>query len=200
MNKWLLLLLMLLFIGSSIVRAEDAGEKEPSWWQQRHDRPDIFYPHQLHFKAMQQEGDPCLLCHSFARNDEPKVDQLKALTTIANEPLEAICHSCHVDRNSAPFKCDLCHTDPTAIWPRSHDNDYVNHHAEDGRLDEGECQSCHLDVSFCSDCHFHRDSSNHQQHELGYLQLHGIDARMNTLSCARCHSSRYCADCHRGIR
>jgi hypothetical protein len=176
-------------------KTDDA--KKDSWWQKRHDRPDIFYPHKIHFKAMEQEGDPCLLCHSFAANQIVQPDHVKSITTISNEPLEAICHDCHVDKQKAPFKCDLCHIDKTAIWPTDHDYDYVNQHAEDSRLDDGECQTCHLDLSFCTDCHFRRDSTQYQQHQLGYLNAHGLDARLNTLSCGRCHNASYCSDCHR---
>ena len=175
---------------------QDSEKK--SWWQKRHDRPDIFYPHNAHLDVMQQEGDPCLLCHSFNRNKIVNPDHVKSLTTISNEPLEAICHDCHLDKHKAPFSCELCHTDPSAIWPSNHDFDYIKNHAEDARLDNGECSQCHLDLSFCTDCHFRRDTAKHQQHKLGYRNMHGIDARMNAYSCGRCHNASYCADCHRG--
>lgn len=179
------------------VDADSKVSKKDSWWQKRHDRPDIFYPHKIHFKAMEQEGDPCLLCHPFAANKVVQPDHIKSITTISNEPLEAICHDCHVDKHKAPFKCDLCHSDKTAIWPTDHDFDYVNQHAEDSRLDDGQCQSCHLDLSFCTDCHFTREATQYQQHQLGYLSAHGLDARINTLTCGRCHNASYCSDCHR---
>jgi hypothetical protein len=177
--------------------SENDSSKKDSWWQKRHDRPDIFYPHKIHFKAMEQEGDPCLLCHSFGANRVVKPDDIKLITTISNEPLEAICHDCHVDKQKAAFKCDLCHVDKTAIWPADHDFDYINQHAEDSRLDDGQCQTCHLDMSFCTDCHFKRDTTKYNKHQPGYLNAHGLDARINTQSCGRCHNVSYCSDCHR---
>ncbi len=186
---------------ATVITASDEphnGEDEKSWWQKRHDRPDIFYPHNAHMEAMEKEGDPCLLCHSFNRNRITNPEQLESLTAISNEPLEAICHNCHLENQKAPFRCDLCHNDKSAIWPSSHDHDYKTQHAEDARLDNGECRQCHLAMSFCSDCHFRRDSSRHREHRFGYRNMHGVDARMNAYSCGRCHNTSYCADCHRG--
>ncbi len=181
---------------------EQAGEKveEKSWWQKRHERPDIFYPHNVHMEVMEKEGDPCLLCHAFSKTEVIQPEQIESLTRIANEPLEAICHNCHLDRHTAPSRCELCHTDVTAVTPPSHDFDYVANHAEDARLDNNSCRTCHVDASFCTDCHFRRDRSQRHVHKLGYRSMHGIDARMNTFSCGRCHNASYCADCHRGSR
>ncbi len=198
-----LLLFIMLFISQpvsaldSVEVLKDGKVEKKSWWQKRHDRPDIFYPHNAHLEVMQKQGDPCLLCHSFNRNTIIDPNHVKSLTTISNEPLEAICHDCHLTKQTAPFRCDLCHTDKTAIWPLDHDFDYINQHAEDSRLDQNDCVQCHLDMSFCTDCHFRRDNSNYRQHQLGYKNFHGLDARMNTYSCGRCHNATYCADCHR---
>jgi len=179
-----------------------ASEKaeEKSWWQKRNERPDIFYPHNAHMEVMEKEGDPCLLCHTFNKTEVLQPDQVESLTRISNEPLEAICHECHLDRQKAPSRCELCHTDITAVIPSSHDFDYVANHGEDVQLDSSRCSECHVDASFCTDCHFRRDRSQRHVHKLGYRSLHGIDARMNTFSCGRCHNASYCADCHRGKR
>ena len=179
---------------------EKENKKEKNWWEQREKRADIYYPHKLHMKAMSQAGDPCLLCHPFNKNNVTDLKLLKRLNTIANEPLKAICHDCHVDKLSAPWRCDLCHQDPATIWPENHRFDYRHHHAEDARLDQGECRQCHIDLSFCTDCHFRRDSSQRRVHGVGYRTLHGIDARINAASCGRCHNNRYCRDCHRETR
>ncbi len=195
-----LLISSMVFASSDSTDTKKIDNKKDSWWQKRHDRPDIFYPHKIHFKAMQKEGDPCLLCHSFSANHIVQLDDLKSVTTISNEPMEAICHDCHLDKQTAPFKCDLCHTDKTSIWPADHDFDYINQHAVDSRLDDGECQTCHLDLAFCTDCHFRRNSTEYLRHQPGYLNAHGLDARLQSQSCARCHNASYCADCHRNAK
>ncbi len=204
MNKLKLIrctsVLMLFLMMSLAGNASDTNSnpQDKSWWQKRHDRADIFYPHNAHMDVMKQEGDPCLLCHSFNRNKVVNAELVKSITTISNEPLEAVCHDCHVDKQKAPYECELCHNDPTVIWPENHNFDYIDQHAEDSRLDNGECQTCHLKLSFCTDCHFRRDRSKQRQHQLGYINTHGIDSRMNAYSCSRCHNAGYCADCHRG--
>lgn len=200
-----LLIVPLSFAGDeiSVTAPLDTGQekkKEKSWWEKREKRPDIYYPHKPHMEAMKQGGDPCLLCHPFSKTDITDLKQLKPLSVIANEPLEAICHDCHMDKLTAPWRCDLCHNDPAAIWPDDHNFDYLSHHGEDARLDGGKCRQCHIDVSFCTDCHFRRDSTQRQAHGLGYRASHGIDARINAANCSRCHNARYCSDCHKEIR
>jgi len=175
-------------------------EKKETWWEKRNKRPDLYYPHNLHMDVMEKEGDSCFLCHPFTANKITDLEQLKKLTVIANEPLEAICHECHVVKLTAPWRCELCHSSPDTIWPNDHNFDYLTHHGEDARQDEGQCRQCHIDISFCSDCHFRRDPIQRRVHTLGYRTAHGIDARMNTASCSRCHNAHYCSDCHRERR
>jgi len=179
---------------------ESKPDEEKSWWQLRHDRGDIFYPHKAHFEAMEKEGDPCLMCHAFSKNSTTDPQRLKAINTIANEPLEAICHDCHMVRQTATTDCELCHTDMAAIWPADHDFDYSHNHSEAARLDRGECQSCHLDLSICTDCHFRRDRARQREHLPGYRSSHGLDARLSGIGCSRCHNASYCSSCHRGGR
>lgn len=208
------LLLLLLSLFTLPVAAEQVTlekevtgdpKEEKSWWQKRDERSDIYYPHKAHFDAMEKEGDSCLLCHPFNKNSVADLEQFKKLNVISNEPLEAICHECHVSKLSAPSRCELCHDDPKKIWPSDHDLDYVTHHGEDARLDSSrpedkQCSSCHIDQSFCSDCHFRRDKIQRRIHGLGYRASHGIEARMNAASCSRCHNISYCSDCHRKTR
>ncbi|MCF6257004.1 MAG: hypothetical protein L3J98_11015 [Gammaproteobacteria bacterium] len=175
-------------------------EKKETWWEKRNKRPDLYYPHNVHMDVMEKEGDSCLLCHPFTANKITDLEQLKKLTVIANEPLEAICHECHVVKLTAPWRCELCHSSPDTIWPNDHNFNYLTHHGEDARQDEGKCRQCHIDISFCSDCHFRRDPIQRRVHTLGYRTAHGIDARMNTASCSRCHNAHYCSDCHRERR
>lgn len=170
--------------------------EEEKWWEKRNQRKDIYYPHQIHMQAMDKEGDSCMLCHTFAPNSIKNEKNLQRLNVIANEPLEAICHDCHLDDVRAPWRCDLCHPDKTTIWPDDHNDDYIHAHNEDARMDETQCRSCHLDMNFCSDCHFRRSDSQ-VYHPLGYQSRHGIDARMNTGQCGRCHNAFYCSNCHR---
>lgn len=173
--------------------------KEKTWWEQRNKRPDLYYPHNVHMAVMEKEGDSCFLCHPFNKNKITDLEQLKKLNIIANEPLEAICHECHVVKLTAPWHCELCHPDSRTIWPNDHNFNYIAHHSEDARLNESECRQCHIDTSFCTDCHFRRDPLR-RVHTLGYRTTHGIEARVNTASCGRCHNAHYCSDCHREHR
>jgi hypothetical protein len=182
--------------------AEDSRpqEKEKNWWQLRHDRSDIFYPHKIHLHIMQENGDSCMLCHPFSKNtvDDKKI--LQQLNQINNEPLEAICHDCHVDKINAPSECRLCHPDPSSIWPDDHNYNYKMAHANDAQADQNGCSDCHKQLSFCADCHFERNTTGLNTHQLGYKSLHGLDARIAPTECAACHQPDFCIDCHRSSR
>ena len=193
---------LLLFIVQLFSFGLNAAEQteEKTWWEKRRDRPDIFYPHEIHKDIMEKKGDSCMLCHSFLGNKEHDSKRLKSLTTISNEPLKSICHDCHVVKLEAPWRCDVCHSDPKSVWPDSHNFNYVENHSEDARHDEHACRECHIDVSFCTDCHFRRDPAQRRVHSLGYRNYHGIEARMDPAGCASCHDGAYCEDCHRGRR
>ncbi len=192
-----LLCLMLASLSFVVGGSVAAEEEAPRWWEQRERRPDIYYPHEAHRAVMEQEGDPCLLCHPFSRNEEADTAWVERVTVIANEPLAAICHDCHMKRQSASWRCTLCHPDPSAIWPESHDFDYRHNHGEEARLGDAACTACHLDLGFCTDCHFRRDGSRHRGHPPGYRMTHALDARLEPASCGRCHNARYCGECHR---
>jgi len=194
----------LLMVDSISFAATDANtvsaidsHTEKSWWQKRQQNKDLYYPHQIHMQAMDEEGDSCMLCHTFSANNIINEKQLRRITTIANEPLKAICHDCHLEEVRAPWRCNICHTDKTAIWPDDHNYDYIHQHNEDARLDEKKCRSCHVEIAFCSNCHFRRGGGQADYHPMGYQSRHGIDARFMPSQCGRCHNSFYCSDCHR---
>ena len=199
-------LMLLLFSLSFSTQAEinetsDAEIKEEkSWWQLRQERSDIFYPHKPHINIMEQGGDACMLCHPFSKNNIHDEKKLKPLNQINNEPLEAICHDCHVEKINAPSECRLCHPNPSTIWPQDHNYDYKNSHAEDAQADQESCGECHKQLSFCTDCHFKRNLSGGfsgtSVHKLGYKTLHGLDARIAPATCGSCHQVNYCSDCH----
>lgn len=195
MTKWLFWFLLATL--SSAIMAENISVKNTKWWEQRNKREDIYYPHNIHKQSMEQEGDSCMLCHTFNKNKVVEEKHLKALTTIANEPLEKICHDCHVTDLRAPWRCELCHKDKTKIWPDDHNFNYIDHHGEAARRNEAGCRACHLEVAYCSDCHLKRDTSGPDYHPMGYQSNHGIEARMMASNCGRCHNSFYCDDCHR---
>jgi len=169
-----------------------------TWWEKRNQQRDLFYPHNAHMEVMKENGDSCLLCHSFNKSSITNVEQQKQLTTIANEPLEAVCHSCHVEKKSAPWRCELCHSQKESIWPEDHNLDYINHHREDAIQNEQVCASCHLELSFCTSCHFKRQPRASEIHPLGYIGRHGLEVRMDAVECGNCHNPGYCRDCHRG--
>lgn len=189
-------LLLLYTTAYSLGYSQEKGAIQ-EWWELRQERQDAHFPHNAHREILKEEGDSCLLCHLFSKTDVKEEKKVHALTLIANEPLKAVCHSCHVEQQRGPWRCALCHTDKTKIWPDSHRFGYVDHHGEDARRDENVCQTCHLDLQFCTDCHFRRDTMGTGYHPLGYRTLHGIESRLTTLSCGRCHQSTFCDDCHR---
>ncbi|HFD32584.1 MAG TPA: hypothetical protein ENJ28_07785 [Gammaproteobacteria bacterium] len=201
--KACIVVLMLFFCTFVPLMAEGSGskhitdKKEKKWWEKREEiKPDIYYPHKIHMKIMKKNGDSCMLCHSFMSINITDPGLLKSITKIANEPLKEICHECHIVNVSAPSKCDVCHANLTSITPASHNYNYKLNHAEDSLFNPSECKTCHLDLSFCTDCHFRRDTGQRKVHVIGYLGSHGIDSRIDPAACARCHNAGYCSDCH----
>jgi len=186
----------LLFMSVLGVAAETGEKKEKTWWEKRDVRSDIYYPHEAHYEVMEEEGDSCLLCHAFQKNDEHDEAKRKPLNVIANEPLMGICHDCHVDEKRGPWRCDVCHGDPKTIWPPDHNSGYIQTHGEDSKQDMAICDTCHLDRKFCTDCHFRRDTLGTGYHPLNYINRHGLESRMMPENCSKCHNSFYCQDCH----
>lgn len=181
-----------------VAEADETGaETAQRWWEKRQEiKPDIYFPHNLHIEALEQEGDVCALCHSFQKTGETDPELIKEMTVIVNEPLKAICHDCHVDEQRAPWRCTVCHVDKTTIWPDDHNFNYIQHHGSIARDNEQPCRECHIELSFCSDCHFRREISGMGYHPMGYITLHGMEARVMPGNCGRCHNNRYCDDCH----
>lgn len=177
-----------------------AQSMEKKWWEKRENQADIYYPHNAHLKVMEKMGDPCMICHPFSGNKVKDLKRVEKLNVIANEPLLAICHSCHVEELSAVSECGVCHRDKRKIWPPEHNYDYKNRHGEDARLDSAGCAKCHLSPSFCTDCHFRRDRYGRKEHSLGYRGSHGIDARISPGECGKCHNTWFCNDCHRKMK
>ena len=195
------LLLLMILLTCCWAQPGAAEKQEPErWWEKRHrQKPDLYFPHKAHDKVMKTSGVTCLACHPFSGIEETDPERAAAVALVANEPLKAICHSCHVEDRSAPGQCRLCHPDPKKIWPRDHDFDYVRLHGPDAARDETACQVCHLDMSDCIDCHFRRDAAARRKHGPGYRLSHGLEARMDPAQCGSCHNPSYCFDCHREI-
>jgi len=192
---------MVLLLGFLVACAALADDAEKRWWEKRREmRPELYFPHRAHEEAMEASGVTCLACHPFSTNQARDPRRAAALAEVANEPLKAICHSCHVEDRSGPARCRLCHPRPQAIWPSDHDFDYVRQHALDGALDENACRRCHLELADCVACHFRRDGGPGQVHRLGYRLSHGLEARLDPAGCGRCHNPSYCFDCHREIQ
>ena len=173
-----------------------AAEQKEHWWEKRQQRADIYYPHNIHKKIMESNGDSCLLCHAFSRNVILDKSLLSDVTVISNEPLEAICHDCHVVEKSAPTECALCHPAPEKVWPSDHNFNYKFNHGADAKRNIDECEYCHIETRFCTDCHFKRNTDKRDVHNLGYRYSHGLDAQANALECGACHQQRYCRNCH----
>lgn len=192
--KWSFLLFVLMIIGQAV--AEEASSDEERWWERRHNRPDLYFPHNAHKEAMSQGGDLCMACHPFTSNEITDLERLDQVQTIYNEPLAEICHACHMEARSAPMDCVVCHTNTDSIRPPDHVGDYTWFHKESARNDEAGCRSCHIDLNFCTDCHFGRDAARRNVHPFAYRDRHGLEARMGAGDCAGCHQPGFCADCH----
>jgi len=172
------------------------------WWKKRNKQQNIFYPHKAHYQVMAQRQDSCMLCHSFNANsfNGAKIHdskKLKAITAIVNEPMKAVCHSCHVEEKTAPATCALCHGEKTDIWPDDHNINYLQSHGIDAKHNEVSCERCHISKKFCSDCHFRRQPRGGIFHPLGFLGRHGSEVQFNPSECSICHNQQYCTDCHR---
>jgi hypothetical protein len=191
-----IILLIMCVLTLTPLTADDLPSLQQTWWEKRDQRSDIYYPHKLHYETMEKEGDSCLLCHTFQKNEEHDETKRKPLNIIANEPLMGICHHCHVDEKRAPWRCDLCHDDNKKIWPADHNSGYIQNHGEDSQQNMEICANCHLDRKFCTDCHFSRDTLGTGYHPLGYVNRHGLESRMMPANCSQCHNSFYCKDCH----
>ncbi|MCG8427943.1 MAG: hypothetical protein MI754_11355, partial [Chromatiales bacterium] len=190
-----LLLIVVLLLWVLPLLAEPAMDEAQPWYEQRRaETPGYHFPHRLHEEALQQAGLSCVACHAFSANEERDPKLVHQLTRIANEPMEAICHSCHVVDRSAPMACRLCHPDPSTIWPDDHNFDYRRLHGLDARQDEAACESCHLGLRDCVSCHFQR-SPDSDQHLPGFRYSHGIEARATSADCGRCHNPGFCVDC-----
>ncbi len=192
----LLLMSLICYLSVAADTADKPKQEEQKWWEKRYERTDIQFPHNVHIGIVDQEGDACMLCHSFNKNNITDQKTLKQITNISNEPLKAICHDCHVKELRGPWRCVLCHNDREKIWPDNHNFNYIDHHGEDARHDETTCNECHIDRSFCTDCHMKRDTTGEDYHPPGYRTMHGMEARMMSFNCARCHNSFYCINCH----
>jgi hypothetical protein len=196
----LLLLLLSLFPLYLLAAENPVQDEEKSWWEERHERSDIYFPHNAHMDVMSLSADTCMACHPFSGTKITDLEQLESVEVINNEPLEAICHSCHMETRSAPMECEVCHPDSSTIRPSDHQGDYTWFHTEMARSDEAACRLCHIDLNFCTDCHFRRNPAEQNMHPLGYRDRHGLEARMTPTACASCHQANYCSDCHAGRR
>ena len=181
-----------------IKKAKTNPKKPLNWWQKRHKRADIYFPHNAHMSVMQKRGDLCMACHPFTGTPKTSIQQQQKLTHLSNEPLEAICHECHVVERSAPLDCKVCHTDISKIRPKDHGLNYNDFHGATAKRNEAKCRTCHIEMSFCTNCHFRHNNSQRIKHPLGYRDRHGLDARLDASACGRCHNASYCRNCHQG--
>ena len=99
-------LLLKMAILSCSLFASDAIQKETpeTWWEKRHQRSDIYFPHNAHMEVMSQSSDVCMACHPFSANKITDLEQLESLQVIYNEPLEAICHWWRVFSTAAAMR------------------------------------------------------------------------------------------------
>lgn len=143
-----------------------------------------------HSKHAVDEGIECTSCHTGILEDEA--------ATADHLPTMNDCYSCHTeDVKQVPEDCGMCHGPEERLTPKTHTATWKNYHGmEVNTGGRGECSACHVQESFCQDCHF-GDNVVHQTHPENWEYAHGVEARQQSSDCSTCHESKqFCAECH----
>ncbi|MCF7804426.1 MAG: cytochrome c family protein [Candidatus Marinimicrobia bacterium] len=146
------------------------------------------FSHKRH--AVDEEIE-CSSCHEGILEDEA--------ITADHLPTMNDCYSCHMeDVKQVPEDCGMCHGPEERLTPKTHTATWENYHGMkvSSTGNRGECATCHVEESFCQDCHF-GDNVVQQTHPTNWEYTHGIEARRQSTDCSTCHESKqFCADCH----
>lgn len=148
----------------------------------------------------------CELCHDDLKTKRPKNHTANWSHEHQNVAKEV---------RSGPQECSLCHKedfcqrchqgDNADRW--THSLNFALNHAISARGREIECQSCHEEVSFCTECHANlgikpasHSQSNWANFVLGDGGGHKLQARKDMDLCASCHdledAEPVCVTCH----
>lgn len=144
------------------------------------------FSHKLH--AVTEEIE-CVSCHGGISEDEAVgADHL---------PTMEDCYSCHEsDVKEVPEDCGLCHGPEERLTPKDHTTSWTHFHGLPASTERQECSTCHVNESFCQDCHF-GDNVVNQTHPVNWEYSHGVEARQQSTDCSSCHESKqFCAECH----
>ncbi|MGA2449949.1 MAG: cytochrome c3 family protein [Polyangiaceae bacterium] len=143
---------------------------------------------------------------AWMRDAEHTPDFLARHKRVAGDD-STFCASCHQDTF-----CTDCHDG--RVRPRSvHPNDYLDMHPIEARMGTQRCQSCHLEQSFCLDCHIRagvseasplnsRDSGRFHPPKSVWSDApagaghHAFEAERGLSGCVSCHTERDCITCH----
>ncbi|MBF0431728.1 MAG: hypothetical protein HQK83_10645 [Fibrobacteria bacterium] len=140
------------------------------------------FSHKMHIS-----GDvDCNVCHGNVNPDKKEVKEIQSLR---------VCTECHESRS--------VHTCPTFHYeekkPKDHYSDlWVSNgiHSLEANFRERNCNTCHKENTFCTDCHMGADVK--RRHGFNYRYSHGMDVLFKVSDCTVCHYpvQMFCGDCH----
>ncbi len=147
---------------------------------------DVIFSHVRHFgRAI---GD-CATCHLADTHRPDKTTR----------PTMDRCYQCHGTTrvSTASGRCLTCHPATFIRKPDTHVTGWAGaRHAAEAKVDRKQCLSCHVEKTFCANCHSGTGPPSHQL--VGWSTgSHRDAAEGNRAQCLSCHNQRtFCAACH----
>jgi len=143
-----------------------------------------------HVEHAKRNGS-CISCHVNTAHPEPTRG-----TAIS---LMGQCYECHgtPEYPEASTDCRLCHPSDYELRPASHkEATWNSEHGGIAIADRRQCSLCHVDSSFCTDCH--GLEMPHPEDWARGRSGHAGVAEQNRALCATCHDEKpdLCSMCH----
>jgi len=148
-----------------------------------------YIPHFSHKKHVSDENVECTTCHTgIMDSEQPVVTHLPTMQT---------CFTCHASKiKEVPQDCYTCHTPDQKLTPKSHTVAWKKTHGMPANAGREECSTCHVNESFCQNCHF-GDNVTQQSHPMNWEYSHGVEAKQQSSNCSTCHENKqFCVECH----
>ena len=146
----------------------------------------------------------CATCHMPQETLTPKDHALNWLNkhgAIASAEDETSCNQCH--GRSQVVSCQSCHTGDQVFFP--HPRNYIARHAQDARLSDLNCATCHDRQDDCNACHRQLNVIPGGHFKPGWVNRtdggdHRDQAQFELESCMSCHDTPQqaptCIRCH----